>query len=108
MQSSALAIIAGEVALDHAPGCAIFTDTHWESPSIYAHLAWLATQLRLPLYVVEISRSLHEHVKALTNHSGSSNYVDICVYLKGRDGQGDGIGWRQCTDNYKSGPCAAG
>ena len=26
------------------------------------------------------------------------------VYLKGRDGQGDGIGRRQCTDNYKITP----
>ena len=39
-------------------------------------------------------------MKALTNHSGSRNYVDIPVYLKGRDG----IGRRQCTDNYKIRP----
>ena len=39
-----------------------------------------------------------------TNHSGSRNYVDIPVYLKGRDGQGDGIGRRQCTTNYKIRP----
>ena len=43
-------------------------------------------------------------MKALTNHSGSQNYVDIPVYLKGRDGEGDGIGRRQCTDNYKIRP----
>ncbi len=49
-------------------------------------------------------RSLREDVKALTNHSGSQNYVDIPVYLKGRDGEGDGIGRRQCTDNYKIRP----
>ena len=28
----------------------------------------------------------------------------IPVYLKGRDGEGDGIGRRQCTDNYKIRP----
>ena len=28
----------------------------------------------------------------------------IPVYLKGRDGEGDGIGSRQCTDNYKIRP----
>ena len=49
-------------------------------------------------------RSLREDVKALTNHSGSRSYVDIPVYLKGRDGQGDGIGRRQCTTNYKIRP----
>ena len=49
-------------------------------------------------------RSLREDVKALTNHSGSRSYVDIPVYLKGRNGEGDGIGRRQCTDNYKIRP----
>ena len=57
--------------------------------------------MSFPLHVVDNGRSLREDVKALTNHSGSRNYVDIPVYLKGRDGEGDGIGRRQCTDNYK-------
>ena len=43
-------------------------------------------------------------MKALTNHSDSRSYVDIPVYLKGRDGEGDGIGRRQCTDSYKIRP----
>ena len=30
--------------------------------------------------------------------------MDIPVYLKGRNGEGDGIGRRQCTDNYKVRP----
>ena len=42
--------------------------------------------------------------KALTSHSGHRSYVDIPVYLKGRDGEGDGIGRRQCTENYKVKP----
>ena len=61
-------------------------------------------QLRFPLYVVDNGRSLREDVKALTNHSSSTRYVDIPVYLKGREGEGDGIGRRQCTDNYKIRP----
>ena len=48
--------------------------------------------------------SLREDVKALTNHSGSRSYVDIPLYLKGRNGEGHGIGRRQCTDNYKIRP----
>ena len=56
------------------------------------------------MYVVDNGRSLREDVKALTNHSGSRNYVDIPVYLKGHAGEGDGIGRRQCTDNYKIRP----
>ncbi len=36
--------------------------------------------------------------------SARRSYIDIPVYLKGRDGEGDGIGRRQCTDGYKIRP----
>ena len=101
VQSSVMALMASQGAFDRIPDCAIFADTHWEPPSIYEHIEWLAGQLRFPLHVVDNGRSLREDVKALTNHSGSRSYVDIPGYLKGRDGQGDGIGRRQCTTNYK-------
>ena len=104
VQSSVMTLMASRGAFDNIPDCAIFADTHWEPPTIYTHLEWLAGQLRFPLHVVDNGRSLREDVKALTNHSGSQNYVDIPVYLKGRDGEGDGIGRRQCTDNYKIRP----
>ena len=104
VQSSVLALMASKVAFDRIPDCAIFADTRWEPPSIYEHLTWLIDRLSFPLYVVDNGRSLREDVKALTNHSGSRRYVDIPVYLKGRDGEGDGIGRRQCTDNYKIRP----
>ena len=90
VQSSVMALMASRGAFDRVPDCAVFADTHWEPPSIYTHLEWLAGQLRFPLHVVDNGRSLREDVKALTNHSGSQNYVDIPVYLKGRDGEGDG------------------
>ena len=108
VQSSVMALMANEGAFDRIPDCAIFADTRWEPPSIYEHLTWLKDRLSFPLYVVDNGRSLREDVKALTNHSGSRNYVDIPVYLKGRDGEGDGIGRRQCTDNYKIRPSAEG
>ena len=104
VQSTVMALMASEDAFDRTPDCAIFADTHWEPPSIYEHLEWLKDRLSFPLYVVDNGRSLRDDVKALTNHSGSRNYVDIPVYLKGRDGEGDGIGRRQCTDNYKIRP----
>ena len=104
VQSSVMALMAGERAFDRVPDCAIFADTRWEPPSVYEHIEWLAGQLPFPVYVVDNGRSLREDVKALTNHSGSRSYVDIPVYLKGRDGQGDGIGKRQCTTNYKVRP----
>lgn len=49
-------------------------------------------RLRFPLRVVDNGRSLSEDVKDLTNHSGSRQYVDIPVYNKGRDREGDGDG----------------
>ena len=104
VQSSVMALMAGEGAFGRVPDCAIFADTHWEPPSVYKHIEWLAGRLRFPLYVVDNGRSLREDVMALTNHSGSRDYVDIPVYLKGGDGEGDGIARRQCTDNYKIRP----
>ena len=104
VQSSVMALMAGEGAFDRVPDCAIFADTRWEPPSLYDHINWLKDRLSFPLHVVDNGRSLREDVKALTNHSGSSNYVDIPVYLKGRYGESDGIGRRQCTTNYKVRP----
>ena len=104
VQSSVMTLMASQGAFDNIPDCAIFADTQWEPPSVYEHIEWLRDRLSFPLHVVDNGRSLREDVKALTNHSGSRNYIDIPVYLKGRDGEGDGIGRRQCTDNYKVRP----
>ena len=63
VQSSVMALMASAGAFDSVPACAIFADTHWEPPSLYPHLEWLAGQLRFPLYVVDNGRSLREDVK---------------------------------------------
>ena len=104
VQSSVMALMASDGAFDTKPDCAIFADTHWEPPSIYSHLDWLAERLSFLLYIVDNGRSLREDAKALTNHSGNSNFIDLPIYLKGRSGQGDGIGRRQCTEHYKIAP----
>ena len=104
VQSSVMALMAAEGAFDSVPDCAIFADTHWEPPSIYEHLEWLKGKLPFPLHVVDNGRSLRQDVMALTNHSDSPNFVDIPLHLKGRNGEGDGIGRRQCTTNYKIRP----
>ena len=104
VQSSVMALMAAEGAFDSVPDCAIFADTHWEPPSIYEHLEWLKRKLPFPLHVVDNGRSLRQDVMALTNHSDSPNFVDIPLHLKGRNGEGDGIGRRQCTTNYKIRP----
>ena len=108
VQSSVMALMANEEEFGRLPDCAIFADTRWAPPSIYEHLPWPRDRLSFPLYVVDNGRSLREDVNALTNHSGARRYVDIPVHLKGRDGEGDGIGRRQCTDNAKIRPSGAG
>ena len=103
VQSSVMARMANEEEFGRLRDCAIFADTRWEPPSICEHLTWLKDRLSFPLYVMDNGRSLREDVKALTNHSGSRKYLDIPVYLKGRDGdgEGDGIGRRQCTEQLQ-------
>ena len=84
VQSSVMALMASQGAFDAMPDCAIFADTHWEPPTIYTHLDWLASHVRFPLYIVDNGRSLREDAKAIINHSGNRNFVDLPVYLKGR------------------------
>ena len=100
VQSSVMALMASQGAFDAIPDCAIFADTHWEPPGLYTRLDWLAERLGFPVYVVDNGRSLREDVNTLTNHS----FVDLPLYLKGRNGHGDGIGRRQCTEHYKIRP----
>ena len=100
VQSSVMALMASKGASDRIPDCAIFADTRWEPPSIYEHLEWLAGQLRFSLYVVDNGRSLREDVKALTNHSGSRNYVDCDdVSEPSRLGSDPLRGWLRCLRN---------
>ena len=108
VQSSVMALMASQSlpptgsggAFDRVPDCAIFADTRWEPPSVYEHVEWLARQLRFPLYVVDNGRSLREDVKALTNHSGSRNYVDCDdVSEPSRLGSDPLRGWLRCLRN---------
>ena len=86
IESSVIALIAGEGAFDHISACATFTDTRWEPPTVYECLDWLKDRLSFLLHVVDNRRGLREEVKALTNHSDNTRCVDIPVYLKGRYG----------------------
>ena len=75
VQSTVMALMAGDGAFGGVPDWAIFADTHWEPPTIYSHLEWLSRRLPFPLHIVDNGRSLREDLKALTNHSGYPNYV---------------------------------
>ena len=115
VQSSVMALIASQSlpptgsggAFDRVPDCAVFADTRWEPPSVYEHIEWLSKQLSFPLHVVDNGRSLREDVKALTNHSGSRSYVDIPVYLKGRNGRATASAAASAPTATRSGPSDA-
>ena len=48
VQSSVMALMAGEGAFDRVPDSAIFADTRWEPPSVYEHIEWLKDRLNFP------------------------------------------------------------
>ena len=49
VQSTVMALMAGDGAFGGVPDWAIFADTHWEPPTIYSHLEWLSRRLPFPL-----------------------------------------------------------
>ena len=62
--------------VDRVPDYAIFADAHWEPPSVYEHIEWLAGQLPFPLHVVDNERSLRKDVKARTYHPFHPHFPD--------------------------------
>ena len=105
VQSTVMALMASKGAFDRIPDCAIFADTRWEPPSIYEHLAWLKDRLSFPLYVggqrTQSPRGREGPHQPLRLPKTTWTFPSTS---RGRDGEGDGIGRRQCTDNYKIRP----
>ena len=102
VQSTVLTLQAFNGDYGAPPDAVIFADTLWESEATYEHLAWLETQLPIPVTRVGIGRSLRDDTLMQTAHGTADNRVDIPVYLAGP--RGTGMGWRQCTTNYKLTP----
>ena len=83
--------MASEGAFDRAAGLRHLRRHPLGVASVCKHIEWLKDRLSFRLSFIDNARGLREDVMALTNHSGSRNYMDIPVYLKGRDREGDGI-----------------
>ena len=95
VQSTVLALLMSE---SKEADCAIFADTGWEPAVVYTHLDWLEGQLSFPVYRVKHAGiSLKEAVRTGYNHNGYK-YLEIPAYI---DGEKRGMGFRQCTTNYK-------
>ena len=119
VQSSVMALMASQGAFDAIPDCAIFPDTHWEPPSLYTHLDWLAERLGFPMYVVDNGRSqCTEHYKirraprsAWVERSGCGTRPGVGRWLGeqawGPEAEPCLKPPRQCGDGDPAKPCAA-
>lgn len=88
------------------PDFAIFADTGWEPPAVYANLEWLESELSFPVLKVNAGRSLKKDVEAGVNVRGRP-WLSVPVFLSAPDGTPAGMNWRQCTTDYKIVPIRA-
>ena len=98
-QSSCMALMAehGYEGMKK-PDFAIFADTGWESPAVYAHLKWLESKLTFP--VIRVSGgNIKDHILSGVNPKGN-RFIDIPAYLVDENGK-ESIAIRQCTELYK-------
>ena len=102
VQSSCLALMAerGEYGIPK-PDFAIFSDTGWEPPAVYAHLDWLESQLSFEVVRVK-SGNIRDNILSGTNPEGQK-FLDIPAFLVNPDGS-TSIAARQCTTHYKLHP----
>ncbi len=101
VQSSVMALMGARGAFGPIPDAAIFADTQWEPAAVYAHLAWLETELPFPVFRVTAG-SLHENLLSHVNSTGQ-RFVSVPAYIRNGDGS-QGIQRRQCTREHKIDP----
>lgn len=108
VQSTTMALMAAAGELTPMPDCAIFADTGWEPKRVYEHLAWLMSPNVLPFVVHKVSAGniKEDLIRGWTKRAGQ--FVNVPFHLREYDkpGEGDGvgIGRRQCTGHYKISP----
>ncbi len=105
VQSTALLLMALASEALQPPDCAIFADTGWEPPAVYAHLDWLADYSAargVPVY--RVSKG---NLRADLMESGAGGrFASIPFHLRVTRGQTwtHGMARRQCTSEYKLRP----
>lgn len=77
---------------------AIFADTGEEPRAVYAHLDWLIKQLSFPVLVRSYGKLGDD---LLDGRGPNGNFRNIPAFLATEEGRKEGMGWRQCTYNYK-------
>lgn len=106
VQSSTMLLMAADGEFDRRPDYAIFADTQWEPPSVYAYLDWLEEQVagRIPILRVtagNIQTDLLQHTQEGTRVANPPFFV------KTPGGSREGVLRRGCTIEYKVQPITA-
>lgn len=134
VQSTTMALMAAHGEFGPMPDCAIFADTGWEPKAVYEQLSWLQSGniLPFPIHVVEAGH-IRNNIISACNHEGD-RFVsipfftmetkpagsEIPVYDEDDEGElvqvgsrtltkdehHNGIGRRQCTNEFKIEPIA--
>ena len=100
VQSTCLALMADTGVIEPPPDLAIFADTGWEPPHIYAHLEWLESELvNLPVWRTQTG-DLAADVAATRQFDGRTGRVSIPLYIVASGGK-VGMTPRECTTRYK-------
>lgn len=94
VQSTALALMSIDGVLPRID-CAIFADTGWEPAVVYRHLERLTAELERHGVPVHIVGNGNIRADALSD----GRFASMPLHLRGE--KGDGIGRRQCTQEYK-------
>lgn len=102
VQSTVLALMAEQnYAGIPRPDFAVFADTGWEPPAVYAHLDWLEARLSYPVHRVSAG-NIRENILAGQSPDGRS-FIDLPFYVTKPEGKAI-IAARQCTNHYKIQP----
>lgn len=101
VQSSTMALMAAHGEITPMPDCAIFADTQWEPPAVYAWLDWLEKQLPFPVYRVTAGNLRQDTLDGM--NSRRQRFAAIPWFMKKENGD-RAMGMRQCTQDYKLAP----
>ena len=102
IQSTALCLMADQGLFHRKPDVAIFADTGWEPPHVYATIEALQGLLSYPVEVVSNGRNLKEDVKAGVQ-AQDKEFIVIPAFILAPSGK-KAVAFRQCTNQYKIAP----
>lgn len=100
VQSTTMVLMAAHGEITPMPDCAIFADTGWETKAVYEHLSWLKSRLPFAVHIVSAG-NIREDIAAQAA-DGRKRFASVPWFLTSKNG--DGMGRRQCTKEYKLTP----